>query len=861
MAKRILLIAFLFVTGFATAQAQYVAPYTGAVTRTNNSKMADVVSVFDFIPVSLQAGIKARTYTTDISGYIRSAATGAAGNTTLFFPCGTYWISSSITLPSNTRIVGAAGNCAVIKESASMALNAAWGALWPDNTGRMLFINSDLAGGNTNIAIKNIEFDMTLAPSGVNTHAFLCNNCTQVEVDGNTFIGEGGWAGDGVAMVGSNDYTVRNNYVSNVANACYDQWGGSSNGDVSNNTCDTVTGAHGAGGLGIVVTGVNTDNSAATSSSNIKITRNKIFRTDQDAIWVQGGYGSVGPIIGSVSDVLVANNDVDTVTTFHGIRVSDGFRVTIVNNHVRNTKQAGILLQAEGAGGTDCSFCTISGNTFTNINTGSNADIAGAAIGISTASTQIVVIGNDVDASPTVPLFISAGSTLVSGVGNQFPTGTSGFSVFDNGANHVCYTVAGVNKCKSGSTTTSSLTPAGQLTVQSEVLATSTAHGLLIGEAALSVVSMAAMTDGQIVVGQSSADPLPKTVGGDATMAASGALTLASVISAGGPTGSATVAPIITWDAKGRLTVVSSATITPAIGSITGLGTGVATALGVNVGTAGALVVNGGALGSPSSAGTMPAFTLGGAISGGGNQIDNVVIGTSTPLAAKFAAADNVNAIFMSGASAGFRAYGTGSIGVIEGINTANNAYRQLNLGGSEVHLLTSGADKVVVTSASTDVKNLLINSGIGSAAQTNVACVSGAGLFTTQAWTTGCAVSSARFKRDRARIDDADAYRIVTKLISESFYYKEDTNLDQDRHFGFMAEQVEGVDPELVTYESDGKPHAVKYQELSPFFAGAFRYMQKEITELHQRLKADNDNMRTCVDDWKCRIFGWRDK
>lgn len=53
--------------------------------------------------------------------------------------------------------------------------------------------------------------------------------------------------------------------------------------------------------------------------------------------------------------------------------------------------------------------------------------------------------------------------------------------------------------------------------------------------------------------------------------------TLASIIVAGGPTGSATVAPIITYDAKGRLTVVSSATITPAVGSITGLGTGVAT--------------------------------------------------------------------------------------------------------------------------------------------------------------------------------------------------------------------------------------------------------------------------------------------
>ncbi len=65
-------------------------------------------------------------------------------------------------------------------------------------------------------------------------------------------------------------------------------------------------------------------------------------------------------------------------------------------------------------------------------------------------------------------------------------------------------------------------------------------------------------------------------------------------------------------------------------------GTGVLTALGVNTGTAGAFVVNGGALGSPSSAGTMPAFTLGGTIAGGGNQINNTIIGTSTPLAGTF---------------------------------------------------------------------------------------------------------------------------------------------------------------------------------------------------------------------------------
>ncbi len=43
------------------------------------------------------------------------------------------------------------------------------------------------------------------------------------------------------------------------------------------------------------------------------------------------------------------------------------------------------------------------------------------------------------------------------------------------------------------------------------------------------------------------------------------------------------------------------ATVAPAVGDVTGYGTGVATALAVNVGSAGAPVVNGGALGTPAS--------------------------------------------------------------------------------------------------------------------------------------------------------------------------------------------------------------------------------------------------------------------
>jgi hypothetical protein len=209
---------------------------------------------------------------------------------------------------------------------------------------------------------------------------------------------------------------------------------------------------------------------------------------------------------------------------------------------------------------------------------------------------------------------------------------------------------------------------------------------------------------------------------------AAGTCAQGGVVTAGGPTGSATVAPIITYNAAGQLTTVSSATITPAVGSVTGLGTGIATALGVNVGTAGAPVVNGGALGTPSSGTLTNATGLPvSALTGGGTSFTpGIAFGggttglTYTSQYGRYTTEGN-KVCFTAYVNINSKGSSTGSL-TITGLPAAASGISAVSFMNSAGLTLTGSYDAYVVTSQTSVTVNQNTSGTVTTVTNTNVA-------------------------------------------------------------------------------------------------------------------------------------------
>jgi hypothetical protein len=131
------------------------------------------------------------------------------------------------------------------------------------------------------------------------------------------------------------------------------------------------------------------------------------------------------------------------------------------------------------------------------------------------------------------------------------------------------------------------------------------------------------------------------------------------------------------------------------------------------------------------------------------------------------------------------------------------------------------------VTTAATWSFTGALAATLASAIGTNAVCNTPGTktALTVQVWATGCAASSARFKEGIVSLERDQALSDVLQFQPVSYTYRPEFNMGAERHVGFTAEQIGSVDPQWITYETDGvTPHAVKYNEMVPLLVAAIQ-------------------------------------
>ena len=148
--------------------------------------------------------------------------------------------------------------------------------------------------------------------------------------------------------------------------------------------------------------------------------------------------------------------------------------------------------------------------------------------------------------------------------------------------------------------------------------------------------------------------------------------------------------------------------------------------------------------------------------------------------------------------------------------------------------------DDFVISTSSLGTRNLFVISGnsgnvaIGTTTASTTSkfavyissTVQGGVLTTTGGWIQG---SDARWKKDVTDLESP--LDKVMRLRPVRYNWKDEEATTTGRHIGFIAQEVEGVAPELVGDMNGFK--ALSYAEFAPLFAGAIQEQQTQIEDI----------------------------
>ncbi len=109
-----------------------------------------------------------------------------------------------------------------------------------------------------------------------------------------------------------------------------------------------------------------------------------------------------------------------------------------------------------------------------------------------------------------------------------------------------------------------------------------------------------------------------------------------------------------------------------------------------------------------------------------------------------------------------------------------------------------------------------------------------------------GAQVSSRRFKDDIKPINEAS--EVIHRLRPVSFRYKAEVEPTRPVGFGLIAEEVEKINPDLVSRDREGRPISVRYDQVNAMLLNEFLKEHKNMQGLKAALAQQKKEIATLV-------------
>ena len=160
-------------------------------------------------------------------------------------------------------------------------------------------------------------------------------------------------------------------------------------------------------------------------------------------------------------------------------------------------------------------------------------------------------------------------------------------------------------------------------------------------------------------------------------------------------------------------------------------------------------------------------------------------------------------------------------------LQTNTTGYSNIAVGTLAGYNLTTGSNNIDIGNQGTAGESGIIRIGTaGTHTNTLIAGiynvpVSGLSVVVGSGGQLGTSTSSARYKDDIKPMDKAS--EAILALQPVTFRYKHELDRTGIPQFGLVAEQVEKVNPDLVTRDDKGKPYSVRYEAVNAMLLNEF--------------------------------------